>query len=59
MSRIKKAAWTWAFEEGVLTVDHWGKTTSLGRYATRDHAARAAAIYIAGHAAEGESVPPR
>lgn len=43
----KKPAWTWAFEEGVLTIDHSGETVSLGRYATREFAAKAAALYIA------------
>jgi hypothetical protein len=46
----RKPAWTWAFEEGVLTVDHLGATVSLGRYATRAFAAKAAALYIAAHA---------
>lgn len=46
----RKAAWTWAFEEGVLTVDHLGATVSLGRYATHEFAAKAAALYIAKHA---------
>jgi hypothetical protein len=45
-----KPAWTWAFEEGVLTVDHLGATVSLGRYATREFASKAAALYIAEHA---------
>ncbi len=45
-----KPAWTWAFEEGVLTIDHLGATVSLGRYASRAFAAKAAALYIAEHA---------
>lgn len=46
----RKPAWTWAFEEGVLTVNHFDATVSLGRYATREFAAKAAALYIASHA---------
>jgi len=42
--------WTWAFEEGTLTIEHQGATVSLGRYATREFAAKAAAVYIAKHA---------
>jgi hypothetical protein len=40
---------TWSFEEGSLTIRHLGKTVSLGRYATRDLAAKAAALYFAKH----------
>jgi hypothetical protein len=39
----------WSFEDGVLSVNHLGKTISLGRYATPEHAAKAAEKYIAGH----------
>jgi hypothetical protein len=40
---------SWSFDEGSLTVRHLGKTVSLGRYATREHAAKAAALYFASH----------
>jgi hypothetical protein len=43
----KTAGSTWRYEEGVLTVRHLGKNVSLGRYATRGHAAKAAAVYFA------------
>jgi len=38
---------TWSFEEGSLTIHHLGKTVSLGRYANREFAAKAAARYFA------------
>lgn len=38
---------TWTFSEGVLTVRHAGETVSLGRYASREWAAKAAAAYFA------------
>jgi hypothetical protein len=57
MTNAKKSAWTWAFEEGVLTVDHLGAVVSLGRYANRDYAAKAAALYIAKHANGSASQP--
>ena len=47
MSRLTKPRWTWAFEEGILTIHHLGKTLSLGRYASHEFAAKAAARYIA------------
>jgi hypothetical protein len=50
MLRLTKPAWTWAFEEGLLTIDHLGTVISLGRYASRKFAAKAAARYIALHA---------
>lgn len=53
----QKSAWTWAFREGVLTIDHLGATVSLGRYASRAFAAKAAALYIANHA--DPKAPPR
>lgn len=40
---------TWRFEEGRLTISHRGEKVSLGRYATREHAARAAAVYFMQH----------
>jgi hypothetical protein len=64
MARSQKPAWTWAFEEGVLTIDHRGTTVSLGRYANHEYAAKAAALYIAKHddakgAQEAVAAPPR
>ncbi len=41
----KKPSFTWVFSEGVLTVHHFGKTVSLGRYATHELAAKAAEVY--------------
>jgi hypothetical protein len=49
MENRKKPASTWHFKEGVLTVDHDGKKVVLGRYATRELAAKAAADYFAKH----------
>jgi len=49
MGNSRKPTSTWSFEEGSLTICHLGKTVSLGRYATRDHAAKAAALYFAKH----------
>ncbi len=49
MGNSKKPSSTWSFEEGSLTISHLGKTGSLGRYATREHAAKAAKLYIAKH----------
>lgn len=46
----RKPDWRWAFEDGVLTIDHRGATVSLGRYATREFASKAAGVYIAKHA---------
>jgi hypothetical protein len=57
MTSSKDPSWTWAFEEGILTVDHMGTTVSLGRYATREFAARAAASYIEKHADWSASSP--
>jgi hypothetical protein len=56
MGNSRKPTSTWSFEEGSLTIRHLGKTVSLGRYATRDHAAKAAALYFAKHGS-GETVP--
>jgi hypothetical protein len=47
MTSPKKPLSTWAFEEGTLSVQHLGKTVSLGRYATRELAGKAAALYLA------------
>jgi hypothetical protein len=44
---MEKPASTWSFDQGTLTVHHLGKTVSLGRYATREFAAKAAAAYFA------------
>ena len=40
---------TWSYEEGALTVSHLGKIVWLGRYATRELAVKAAALYFAKH----------
>jgi hypothetical protein len=45
----KEPASTWIYEDGVLVIKHLGKSITLGRYATHDHAAKAAAVYFAGH----------
>jgi hypothetical protein len=55
MTKPKRPDFTWAFEEGRLTVHHLGKTVSLGRYADRALAAKAAARYLAEH---GEKALP-
>jgi hypothetical protein len=52
VTRSKKPQSTWSYEEGRLTVKHREKTVSLGRYATRELAAKAAARYFADHADE-------
>lgn len=49
MKKSSKPASTWLFEDGTLTVHHLGETVSLGRYATREFAAKAAAAYFAKH----------
>ena len=46
---MEKPASTWSFDQGTLTVHHLGKTVSLGRYATHEFAAKAAAVYFAKH----------
>jgi hypothetical protein len=48
---MEKPASTWSFDQGTLTVHHLGKTVSLGRYATQEFAAKAAAVYFAEHQA--------
>jgi hypothetical protein len=45
----KEPASTWTYEQGVLVVHHQGKSISLGRYATHELAAKAAAAYFANH----------
>lgn len=55
MTNSRKPSWTWAFEEGTLTIGHAGTVVSLGRYATHEFAAKAAALYIAKHANGGAS----
>ena len=60
MAKTQNPASTWSFEEGRLTVYHLGKTVSLGRYATHDLAAKAAAVYFAKHggaATQGAKAP--
>ena len=44
---MENPAATWSFDHGTLTVHHLGKTVSLGRYATHEFAAKAAAVYFA------------
>jgi hypothetical protein len=46
MSNSAKLSSSWSFEEGSLTVRHLGVKVSLGRYATRELAAKAAALYF-------------
>ena len=46
MAASKTSSFTWSFDEGRLTVKHLDKAVSLGRYATRELAAKAAAVYI-------------
>jgi hypothetical protein len=58
MVRVQKPTWTWAFEEGLLTIDHLGTIVSLGPYASREFAAKAAARYIAMHA-DKRTINPR
>jgi hypothetical protein len=48
---MEKPASTWSFDQGTLTVHHLGNTVSLGRYATHEYAAKAAAVYFAKHKA--------
>ena len=57
MTNPKRPALTWAFEEGRLTIKHPDRTVSLGRYATRELAAKAAALYIRKHAETEPTVP--
>jgi len=54
MITLEKPASTWSSDQGALTVYHLGKTISLGRYATHDFAAKAAAAYFAKHQARKE-----
>jgi hypothetical protein len=49
-----KSTSTWRYDEGILTVRHLGRKVSLGRYATREHAAKAAAAYFERHGASDE-----
>ena len=49
MTTMEKPTSTWSFDQGTLTVHHLGKTVSLGRYATHEFAAKAAAAYFAKH----------
>jgi hypothetical protein len=49
MTTMEKPASTWSFDQGTLTVHHLGKTVSLGRYATHEFAAKAAAAYFVKH----------
>jgi hypothetical protein len=56
MMNPKKPSFTWVFSEGVLIIHHFGKTVSLGRYATRQLAAKAAAAYRARQRANDDTV---
>jgi hypothetical protein len=49
MATMERPASTWLFDQGTLTVHHLGNTVSLGRYATHELAAKAAAAYFAKH----------
>lgn len=49
MATTKQSTSTWRYDEGILTIRHLGERVSLGRYATRDDAAKAAAAYFAYH----------
>jgi hypothetical protein len=52
---MEKPASTWSFDQGTLTVHYLGKTVSLGRYATHEFAAKAAAVYFAKQARKKHS----
>ena len=58
MRKTKQPLPTWIFDQGILTVTCRGETVSLGRYATRAHATKAAALYIALHAGEAPASEP-
>jgi hypothetical protein len=49
MKATATPASTWSYEDGTLTIVHLGKTVSLGRYKTRELAAKAAATYFDKH----------
>jgi hypothetical protein len=49
MTTMEKPASTWSFDQGTLTIHHLGETVSLGRYATHEFAAKAAAVYFVKH----------
>ena len=53
MATMKKPGSTWLFDQGTLTVHHLDNTVSLGRYATHELAAKAAAVYFAKHGGHG------
>jgi hypothetical protein len=55
---MNKPASTWTYENGRLTVSHLGESVSLGRYANREFAARAAAAYFAGRGGRVKHVGP-
>ena len=48
---MEKPASTWSFDQGTPTVNALGRTESLGRYATHQFGAKAAAVYFAKHQA--------
>jgi hypothetical protein len=56
---MQKPTSTWSFDRGTLTVHHLGNTVSLGRYATHDFAAKAAAAYFAKHGGRTVTKSPR
>ncbi|HUZ73682.1 MAG TPA: hypothetical protein VMU87_11905 [Stellaceae bacterium] len=56
MNSSPKPSSSWSFEEGSLTIHHLGRTVSLGRYATHELAAKAAALYFAKH--DGRDAAP-
>jgi hypothetical protein len=56
---MEKPASTWSFDHGTLTVHHLGKSVSLGRYATHEFAAKAAALYFAKHGGRYSLPQPR
>jgi len=54
ITMMNKPTSTWLFEDGILTVPHLGKTVSLGRYATREFADKAAAAYFPKHSGRAD-----
>jgi hypothetical protein len=51
---METPASTWPFDQGTLIVHHLGRTVPVRplRYATREFAAKAAAVYFAKHPAK-------
>jgi hypothetical protein len=48
-AKSKKPGSTWSYSNGVLVVDHDGRTVVIGTFETRQLAAKAAAEYFARH----------